>query len=236
MSRLEDGHFHLQQARAAEKNGNFLGARMEYMKCVESYKQAEATSELGKATEEYEDFVRRDPVFRKLLYVLNAGIKENPGILQSEITGKAEAMNWQQLYNYDRPIAKDDVYYTLYFADKFGYINRNKKGRSYELFSNGDIPMLEKPIATETRDTSSSTFTASPSQGSSGENYTNRRYQKVSNSRKQKETAWKVTYIIFLIFSVTLFLSGLLLKSTFMYILAACVGVFAVYKLIKTKS
>jgi len=136
MSRFQDAEYHLQSARSSEKRGDYLGARMGYLKCVESYKQAGATTELEQASKEYDSFVQRDPIFKKLFTALNAGIKENPGILQSEITGKFETMNWGQLYNYDRPIAKDDVYYALYFADKFGYITRKKKGRSYELFSN----------------------------------------------------------------------------------------------------
>jgi hypothetical protein len=141
MSRFDDALYHKEQARNAEKCGDYLGARMGYLKCVESFKQAGAIAELEEATKEYEGFVRRDPIFKKLIMVLNEGIKENPGILQSEITGKAEAMDWQKLYSYDRSLAKEDIYYALYFADKFGYINRNKKGRSYELFSNGDIPL-----------------------------------------------------------------------------------------------
>ncbi|MDR0443244.1 MAG: hypothetical protein LBH44_07560 [Treponema sp.] len=147
MSRFDDGNFHLQRARQSEKTGDFLATRMNYTKCVECFRQAEATTEHEEATKEYEAFVSRDPIFKKLFIALNAGIKENPGILQSEITGKFEAMNWGQLYNYDRPIAKDDVYYALYFADKFGYITRNKKGRSYELISNGDPVDLINEIA-----------------------------------------------------------------------------------------
>ncbi|MDR0487663.1 MAG: hypothetical protein LBG91_05395 [Treponema sp.] len=139
MGRLQEGHTILQWARDAEKKSDYLGARVNYLKCVECYKQANAITELDEATKEYEAFVKRDPIFKKLFTALNAGIKENPGILQSEITGKFESMNWGQLYSYDRPIAKDDVYYALYFADKFGYITRKKKGRSYELFSNGDF-------------------------------------------------------------------------------------------------
>jgi hypothetical protein len=133
MGRFDDAEYHLACARSAEKGGDYLGARMGYLKCVESLKQAGAITELEDAMGEYEDFVRRDPIFKKLIAVLIEGIKENPGILQSEITGRAEVMDWSRLYNYDRPIAKDDVYYALYFGDKFGYITRNRKGRSYEL-------------------------------------------------------------------------------------------------------
>lgn len=39
MSRNEDAMMHLGRARQAEKQGDFLGARMGYLKCVESWKQ-----------------------------------------------------------------------------------------------------------------------------------------------------------------------------------------------------
>jgi len=133
MSRNDDAMLHLSWARQAEKQGDFLGARMEYLKCVESWKQAGDETELHKATTEYEAFVKRDPIFAKLVSVLFPIIQANSGILQSDITKQAESKEWADLYNYDRPIAKEDIYYALYFADKFGSITRAKKGRSYEL-------------------------------------------------------------------------------------------------------
>ena len=135
---LNTANYHLQKARQSEKASDYLMARMEYLKCVETFKQIGNAGDLEKATKEYEEFVKRDPIFKKLFLMLNALIKENPGILQSDITKKLESINWNQLYDYNRPIAKDDVYYALYFAAQFGYITRNKKGRSYELISNTD--------------------------------------------------------------------------------------------------
>ena len=133
MSRKEDAMIHLNWARQAEKQGDFLRARMEYTKCVESWKQFGDEAELKKATKEYEAFVMRDPIFQNLVSVLLPIIQSNPGILQSDITKRAESMDWPTLYNYNRPVAREDIYYTLYFADKFGKITRTKKGRSYEL-------------------------------------------------------------------------------------------------------
>lgn len=133
MSRNEDAMLHLNWARQAEKQGDFLAARMEYLKCVESWKQAGDDAELEKATKEYEEFVRRDPIFEKVLSLLLPIIQTNPGILQSDIAKQAESMEWAALYNYNRPVAREDIYYTLYFADKFSRITRTKKGRSYEL-------------------------------------------------------------------------------------------------------
>jgi len=133
MSRNEDAMLHLNWAKQAEKRGDFLAARMEYLKCVESWKQSDDIIELEKATREYEAFVRRDPVFEKLLAILLPIIDSNPGILQSEIAKQVESVDWATLYDYNRPIAREDVYYALYFAEKFDRITRTKKGRSYEL-------------------------------------------------------------------------------------------------------
>lgn len=133
MSRNEDAIMHLNWARKAERKGYFLGARMGYLRCVESWKQVGDHSGLEKATKEYEAFVRRDPIFEKLISVLLPIIQANPGILQSDITKRAESMDWAKLYSYNRPVVREDIYYVLYFADKFGKIARTQKGRSYEL-------------------------------------------------------------------------------------------------------
>lgn len=133
MSRSDDAMMHLAWAREAEKRGDFLAARMEYLKCVESWKQAGETGKKEDAEKEYEAFVKRDPLFKALLSILVPMIKANPGVLQSDIAKNAEATDWATLYNYKRQVAKDDIYYTLYFAEKFGKIKRTKKGRSYEL-------------------------------------------------------------------------------------------------------
>jgi len=109
---------------------------MEYLKCVESWKQAGNVEELAKATAEYETFVQRDPMFEALLSkLLLPIIQGHPGILQSDIVKRTESKDWSELYSYNRPIAKEDIYYALYFAEKFGRIKRTKKGRSYELWA-----------------------------------------------------------------------------------------------------
>lgn len=128
-----DAMWHIEAARRAKCNGDFLGARMGYLKCVETLKQARANDDLEKATVEYDSFVRSDPFFKKIVSLLLPIIESNPGILQSEITKKAQSMDWAELYRDKRPLAKEDLYYALYFADKFGKIIRTKRGRSYEL-------------------------------------------------------------------------------------------------------
>jgi hypothetical protein len=133
MSRTDDAVLHLDWARNAEAQGDFLRARMEYLKCVEPLKQAGDGTELQKVSQEYEAFVKRDPIYAKLISGLLPLIQANPGMLQSNITKHAETMDWPSLYSYNRPFANEDIYYALYFAEKFGCITRTKKGRSYEL-------------------------------------------------------------------------------------------------------
>jgi len=106
---------------------------MEHLKCVESWKQAGDTDAFEIATREYESFVRRDPIFERLLAGLLPIIQASPGILQSEITKRAESLEWPSLYGYNRQVAREDIYYALYFGEKFGTITRTKAGRSYQL-------------------------------------------------------------------------------------------------------
>ena len=138
MPRAEDAVFHLNWAREAERNRDFLYTRVEYMKCVESWKQAnqsgEYETEFQNATREYEEFVTRDPIYAKLVSVLIPFIKSNPGILQSDISKQFPIMNWAELYQYIRAVSREDISYALYFAAKQGKISRTKKGRSYELY------------------------------------------------------------------------------------------------------
>lgn len=125
---------HLGWARNSVACGDYLRARMEYLKCVESLKHADCDQDTRDLVQlEYDNFVKIDPIFQKLMAFLGPFIVENPGVLQSVITKKYESKDWPELYSYTRSIAKEDVYYALYFAAKFGMIERKKKGRSYEL-------------------------------------------------------------------------------------------------------
>lgn len=135
MGRLECGYKSLCIAQEASNSKDYLRARVSFMKSVESFKQIDAFFELEKAMALYKNFVKIDPIFKALVDVLLEVIWQNPGILQSDITGQLESKDWSALYGYNRPIVKDDVYYALYFADEFGLIMRKKKGRTYELFA-----------------------------------------------------------------------------------------------------
>lgn len=139
IGRLESGYKCLHIAIQAGYAADYLKARMSYMKSVESFKQADALFEKEKAEKMFEDFARKDPAFVKLAKIICDVIRVNPGILQSDFTKKLESGDWSDMYEYHRPILKDDVYYVLYFADKLGMIVRNKKGRTYELFIKQEI-------------------------------------------------------------------------------------------------
>ncbi len=71
MSRQDEALMHLNWTREAEKNEDFLRARVEYIKCVECWKQANQTGEcereLQDAAREYEKFVTRDPIYAKII-------------------------------------------------------------------------------------------------------------------------------------------------------------------------
>lgn len=133
LSRGSDAEVHLNWARQALKENNFLRARVEYMKAVECYKQFGDKEMQDKIQKEYDEFVKIDPIFKALLKFLVKYIKDNPAVTQAEIGKNYQSIDWMGLYDYNRPIAKEDIYYALYFADKFGTIKRIKKGRTYLL-------------------------------------------------------------------------------------------------------
>jgi hypothetical protein len=127
--------YHLKQAQDSELKNDFLGARVGYMACVDLLKRYKsATPQLEFAKNEYAQFVRRDPIFNKMLPFFLEGVRQNQGILQSDITAKAEDMDWGELKKYNRSISKDDIRYVFYFAEEFGLLIRKKEGRSYRLY------------------------------------------------------------------------------------------------------
>lgn len=125
--RVGDGLLHLSWAREAVQVRNMDYARSEYLKAVESWKQANEVEE-GRwqrehelVTQEYAAFVESDPVYRQVIAALLPIIEEKPGILQTE------------LYNERPDIPRENISYVLYFAASKGTIERTKKGRTYEV-------------------------------------------------------------------------------------------------------
>lgn len=127
---------HEQAAQEAINEKDFLAARMHFIKATQALKNAgeEYSDHLELLTKEYEEFARHDPTLARILKLVIPHIQNNQGILQSTLAkGLHGSDSWPALYNYDHPLAKDDLYYSLYFGEKFGLITRKKKGRSYEL-------------------------------------------------------------------------------------------------------
>ena len=143
MQRVDGAYAFWRNARQSERSGNFTGARVSYLKASESLKQVDTLLKLPPAaallerlnTEYYEFVVHRDPNYRLLIKYLLLRIKEEPGILQTE------------LYKEFSDLKREDMTYALYFAEKEGLIRREKKGRSYQLFFIRDKPDNE-PLLT----------------------------------------------------------------------------------------
>jgi len=148
-SRLSMATSHIEKAREAERAGDYFGARVSYMQSVETLKAANQPKVLKDAKNEYAEFVRRDPVFNKMLPYFIDGVRQNPGILQSDITAKAEDMDWDEIRQYGRAISKDDIRYVFYFAEEFGLLIRQKKGRSYQLYLPEHSHLIEQKEAAE---------------------------------------------------------------------------------------
>lgn len=77
--------------------------------------------ELEAAKKAYSEFAKTDPLYTRILSALLPKIKENPGVLQSD------------LYKIFPELSKEDISYALYFAAENGNIKRTKKGRTYTL-------------------------------------------------------------------------------------------------------
>lgn len=130
-------HF-LSAALDLESKKDFLKARVNYMSAVEELKRCTEPSEyekfIGQVQKMYDEFVLRDPVYTYLMSKLLPIIENENGILQSQISKEFESVSWGTLANGNREVKKEDIYYALYFADRFGHIKRVKKGRSYQLY------------------------------------------------------------------------------------------------------
>lgn len=134
MTRIDDGIFHLQNAKKCEENKDYFGARVEFIKAIESFRQAETIKYENEAKTEFSNFAKKDPFYNQFSKILLEEIQKHPGILQSEITKRFDSGTWADLYVYDRLILKDDIYYVLRFAEEFNLIEREKTGRSYKLY------------------------------------------------------------------------------------------------------
>jgi hypothetical protein len=119
--------FYKENALAFLKEQNFDMARLWFSKWVEYVRQeniktgGKREKELEEAKRAYSEFVKIDPVYIKLCDIILSVLKENPGILQTE------------LYGLLPQIEKQDIAYVLYFAAEHGKPQRTKKGQTYAL-------------------------------------------------------------------------------------------------------
>nr|DAP42099.1 MAG TPA: hypothetical protein [Caudoviricetes sp.] len=131
-------------ALEAEAQGDFLKARVSYMQATEILKNRCSKNEykqyMSSLQKMYDEFVLRDPYYKELMYRLLQIIEKNNGILQSDITKDFQHADWGKLQQYNRSTLKDDIYYALYFAERFGHVVRIKKGNSYLLYLPGTEP------------------------------------------------------------------------------------------------
>lgn len=125
--RTKEIQIHSKMAREAEAKGEFDVARRSYFSWVESVRQQNVNTnggleeELDNAKKAYADFVARDPLYLKICGKVIPYVRENPGVIQTE------------LYKEFDGYSQDDIRYALYFAAEHGSIKRIKKGRSYSL-------------------------------------------------------------------------------------------------------
>ncbi len=118
---------HKEDAQRHRRAGNHREARPAYMRWVESLRQQNVNTggqlerELEEAKREYSEFVKTDPLYHRVRDAAAAKIREQPGILQTE------------LYKALPEFAKGDISYAMWFAADHGAVVRTKKGRTYSL-------------------------------------------------------------------------------------------------------
>lgn len=108
---------------------DFDKARQSFFSYVESVRQQNINTEgklereLLEAQQEYSDFVKQDPFYNEMYKAIVPIVRKQPGILQTD------------LYKLFPDSSKESIRYVLYFAADHGKLKREKKGRSYILFS-----------------------------------------------------------------------------------------------------
>jgi len=117
---------HILQAREAWSTGNYDFARQEYQKTGYAMTQIEGQEWVkDKLKEEQALFAKDDPLYRKIIPIIQKQVSTSPGVLQTSIYGAV-------------PFQKEEVSYALYFGALLNDIRREKKGRTYALFLPGE--------------------------------------------------------------------------------------------------
>jgi hypothetical protein len=128
---------HLNQAREADKAGDYKKAGHEYRRCTNVLKHNNIVDDA--VFTEYEDFVKRDPEFKKVASIVIAGIKENPAITMSDFFLGRAADTWGERYGLGRPLEPIDVRYFFDFAERLGYIVLEKVGNSDRIILSDEL-------------------------------------------------------------------------------------------------
>jgi RecA/RadA recombinase len=114
-------NFHLDRARKADKENDYTTAAREYRKTISILKK-DNPEEFRTVSEEFENFVKRDPIFKEILSVFLSGIKEHPEIKPIDISLGGITKDWGEIYGLGRALEPIDIKYFFDFAEKFGYI------------------------------------------------------------------------------------------------------------------
>jgi hypothetical protein len=113
---------HILQAREAWSKGNYDFARQEYQKTAYAMTQVcEQAWAKEKLKEEQAQFAKDDPLYGKIIPLIQQQVSKTPGVLQTSIYGSI-------------PFQKEEVGYALYFGALLNDIRREKKGRTYALY------------------------------------------------------------------------------------------------------
>ena len=117
---------HILQAREAWSNGNYDFARQEYQKTAYAMTQIDGQEwAKDKLKEEQAQFAKDDPLYRKIMPIIQKQVSTSPGVLQTSIYGAI-------------PFKKEEIGYALYFGALLNDIRREKKGRTYTLYLPGE--------------------------------------------------------------------------------------------------
>jgi hypothetical protein len=120
---------HLKNARDAVRSGANEKATKEYRHCIRILKSHNHNAD--DILSEYEDFVKRDPIYKSLATVFVAGLKENPGITELVMNTSDITKDWGIRFGLGREIKPIDNVYFMEFAEQFGYIIRESGNRIF---------------------------------------------------------------------------------------------------------
>lgn len=117
---------HILQAREAWGKRNYDFARQEYQKTAYAMTQVGGQEwAKEKLKEEQAQFAKDDPLYGKIMPLVQQQVSKTPGVLQTSIYGSI-------------PFQKEEIGYALYFGALLNDIRREKKGRTYALYLPGD--------------------------------------------------------------------------------------------------